>query len=68
MNGIRPTGVEISTIERGSSASAEIAEPNAESRHGGAAPDRITTRSALSFEPSHHEPGRLHLIANKAFK
>ena len=68
MNGIRPIGVEISTIERGSSSNALIAEPNAESRHGGSAPDNITTRSTLSSEPSHQDPGRRHLIANKAFK
>ena len=68
VNGMRPTGVEMSTTVRGSSASASIAVPSAVSRHGGPSPVRITTRSGEFEEPSHHEPGRRHRIARRALR
>ena len=66
VNGIRPIGVEISTIERGSSSNALIAESMQNCATGSAR--QYYNLFCPSSEPSHQDPGRRHLIANKAFK
>ena len=66
LNGIGPRGVESITTLLGSSSSSVTAAPMAEWRQGGDAPSIRTTLSGPEPEPSHQDPGGLHLSDRRA--